>query len=131
MRFETSAGLSDLDIKCLDHAQELGATVEIVCEESHSVGIDKVKFIGNGFGDYFFFCGHLLRPALIQAFSFSDAYDEYIDECVTCDEPDSEEEAELGHYTGSGKWISEVEMSYIGSGIAGFKTLKFNITGGE
>ncbi len=131
MKFEATAGLSEIDVKCLDYAQELDATVEIICEEAHSVGIEKVKFLGNGFGDYFFFYGHLLRPALIQAFTFSDAYDEYIEECVTCDEPENEEEAELGHYTGSGKWISEVESSYIGSGISLFRTLKFNIIGGE
>ncbi len=116
MKFSANNGLTDLDIKTLDLVQE--ADGELVANITgiapHSISIEKPVFLPNGFGKWFFFQGHLLPSAIIQADHLGDAYDIYIDECITLDEqPEGEQDAELGHYTGSGKWISEVEQSYI------------------
>lgn len=116
MKFSANNGLTDLDIKTLDLVQQVDGELvaNITGTAPHSISIERPVFLPNGYGNWFFFQGHLMQSAIIQADNFGDAYDTYIDECVTLDEePESEEDAELGHYTGSGKWISEVESCYI------------------
>ena len=116
MKFTANNGLTDLDLKTLDLVQDVEGELvaKITGIAPHSISIEKPRFLPNGYGNWFFFQGHLLPSAVIQADHFGDAYDTYIEECITLDEqPENEEEAELGHYTGGGKWISEVEQSYI------------------
>jgi len=116
MKFNARKRLTPTDIRTLELVQdiegELVADIRAIWDQG--IGNDKVEFHPNGFGEWFFIRGHLLPSALIQADTFSDAYDVYIDECTGPeDPPETQEEAELGYYTGSGKWISEVEQSYI------------------
>jgi len=116
MKFSANNGLTDLDLKTLDMVQQVEGELvaNITGTAPHSISIEKPHFFPNSFGKWFFFQGHLLPSAFIQADYIGDAYDTYIEECITLHEqPENEEEAELGHYTGSGKWISEVEQSYI------------------
>ena len=133
MKFTARKRLTATDIKTLELVQdiegELVADIRAIWD--HSIGNTSVEFHPNGYGDWFFMQGHLLPAALIQADHFSDAYDVYIDECTGAeDSPEDAEEAELGHYTGSGKWISEVEQSYIcgGDGIPDGVDFTFNFT---
>tara|TARA_B110000495_G_C22858890_1_gene500818 strand:- start:268 stop:675 length:408 start_codon:yes stop_codon:yes gene_type:complete len=116
MKFNARTRLTATDIKTLELVQDVEGELvaDIRAISDHCISNEKVEFHPNSYGEWFFFRGHLMTAALIQADHFSDAYDVYIDECVTLDEqPENEEEAELGYYTGSGKWISEVEQSYI------------------
>jgi hypothetical protein len=116
MKFTASESLTATDIRTLELVQDVNGDLvsDIRAIWDNYISIDKIEFHPNGYGEWFFFRGHLLPSALIQADHFSDAYDVYIDECTGMeDPPETQEEAELGYYTGSGKWISEVEQAYI------------------
>lgn len=68
------------------------------------------KFYNDGFGDWYLFGGYMMHYALINASSFCDAYDIYLDEFAgQCEigEDTTEAEIEYGTFTSSGKWFSE------------------------
>ena len=89
------------------YADIIGATLEFQHETPDA------KVYDDGFGDWFCIGGYCLPFAMIRAESFCDAFDIYLDEFCVGEEPEDGEEAELGHFTNSGKWFSEVTCSYV------------------
>ena len=73
----------------------------------------EVKVYDDCFGKWYVFAEAIGPWAAIRAGSFSDAYDIFIDEFLPGETPEDDADAELGYWTGSGKWISEVSGSYI------------------
>ena len=72
-----------------------------------------VEIHHEGEDNWYLFGGHLMSFALVNARTFEDAYEIYLEEFVPHDAPDNEEEIEWGSYDGNGGWYSEVTLSYI------------------
>ena len=87
-----------------------------------------LKFYSDGWGEFYWFGGHCLQLALIQASSFGSAYEIYLSEFVPCDEMETEEDFENGTFDGCGGFYSLVTTSYIVSLNPDDYTFDFDIT---
>lgn len=101
------------DLALLEHACSEDHAIEIKATSPYSVGSEAIHTYSDGWGDWYLFAGHLLRWGLIQARSFEEAYDIYLEEFVPAEEPDDELDMVLGHFDSCGGWYSEVTQSYI------------------
>jgi hypothetical protein len=67
------------------------------------------------FGQWFVFAEAIGPWAVIRAQSFEDALDIFMSEFLPAEQPEDDADAELGTWTGDGKWYSEVTTSYVTS----------------
>lgn len=92
----------------LDNYDDLGATIKATREGKGIYVYDDL------FGDWYCFGGHMNHTVLIRAQSFQDAYDIYFDKFMGDGEkPENIADENLGYFTGTGKWFSEITTSYI------------------
>lgn len=108
--------LNKLDLFLLQEAFGGGHKIEAKCGASHLVGTETIKVRSEGWGEWYLFGGHMMWWAMIQANSWEEAFEIYLEDFVASDEtPEDEVDEENGHWCDGGKWVSEVTMSYVAS----------------
>ncbi len=105
--------LSKFDLFLLQEAFNEGHDIKARIGASHMVGTETVKVHSDGSREWYLFGGHCMWFALIQADSFGDAFEIYLEEFVAPDDPESESEMEYGYFDSTGNWYSESTIAYI------------------
>jgi len=106
--------LTKLDLVLIQNAFESNAKISVKCGSSKLVGQETVVVHSDGCGEWYMFGGYCMNWALIQANSWGEAYEIYLEEFVTADDmPETEDELEYGTFDGNGNWYSECTTSYV------------------
>jgi hypothetical protein len=110
-----NGNLSNASLELVSQAiNDHDCSVKASVGSSHLVGTETVKVHSEGWGDWHLFGGYCMHWALIQASSWEEAYEIYLEHFVTPDEmPETEEELECGTWGDNGNWYSECTTSYI------------------
>ncbi len=106
--------LNNFDLFLLQEAFNGGHNIEAKCGASRLIGTETVKVHSEGWGNWYMFGGHCMRWGLIQANTWEEAFEIYVEMFVASDEqPEDDSSVEYGYWCENGKWVSESTMSYI------------------